>query len=68
MNEPETDVNEYRGDVCMRIRYHHGHPDLADEVGGMGDEWMRYNYMDHGISVEDAALQLVGEHEAMFHE
>lgn len=34
----EDTPDEYRGDVCMELRDTFDRPDLADEVGGWGDE------------------------------
>ena len=53
LDNSDTETDEVRGAVCMELR-DLGHPDLADEVGGWGDEQFRATFPD---ATEDDADQ-----------
>ncbi len=47
------DADDYRGEVAMILREDFAEPELADEIGGKGDEWILDNFQ--GMSPTRAA-------------
>lgn len=56
--EFESEIGEYRGDVCMEIRSR-GYEWLADEVGGLSDGDMEIYYLRYNPA--EAANILISE-------